>query len=71
MKENHGFIYFHETAYEHMRSKRVTHQVVLSTLQDTEQGLQSHLPTWNQMVGNITSFDALYSGKEDLTNSTI
>lgn len=39
--------------------------------QDTEQGLQSHLPTWNQMVGNITSFNALYSGKEDLTNSTI
>lgn len=39
--------------------------------QDTEQGLQSHLPTWNQMVGNMTSFNALYSGKEDLTNSTI
>lgn len=46
----HLFLWNRLWAHEEQASH---HQVVLSTLQDTEQGLQSHLPTWNQMVGNI------------------
>lgn len=58
---------------ERMTRKLKSHQMVLSTLQETVQGrgLQIRLLPWGQMVVNITSFKScLCSGKEDLTNST-
>lgn len=64
---------FMKQVMERMTRKLKSHQVVLSTLQETVQGrgLQIRLLPWGQMVGNITSFKScLCSGKEDLTNST-
>lgn len=73
VKANHGFIYFHETGCERMTSKlKSHHQMVLSTVQETGQGvckaIFSHGMRWWEAL--LLSILCLYSGKEDLTNST-
>lgn len=60
MKENHGFIYFHETGYEHMTRKLKSHHQVVVSTQETAQrvckAISSHgIRWWEASLPSIVS----------------
>lgn len=77
MKENHSFIYFHGTGYKHMTRKLQSyHQVAMSTLQETAQGIcraifLHSIRRWETLLPSIFSFSFMFRKRFDKFNKLI